>query len=121
MKHTVLLIDDESSYVHALAERLALRGFEPLVATDGEEGLAIAREKKPSLVILDLRMPGMDGLDVLRCLREEQPQVRVIILTGHGTTEDKDTCTELGAVAFYNKPINIKVLSQTLHDVLESA
>lgn len=121
MKHSVLLVDDESDYVQAMAERLTLRGFTPVYATDGEEGLKIANKIKPNLMVLDLRMPGLDGIEVLRRIRTDHPKMQVVVLTGHGTEADRTACMELGAVAFYNKPMNIEVLAQTLRDAAESA
>lgn len=121
MKQTVLLVDDEATYVQAMAERLALRGFAPSVACSGEDALRSIAREQPSAMVLDLRMPGMDGLEVLRQVRERFPGTRVVILTGHGTDKDREECVTLGAAAFFNKPIGIEILAQALRDKGEQA
>lgn len=112
----VLLVDDESQFVEALAERLQLRGFEALVANDGPAALDLLEKDLVGLVVLDLRMPEMDGLEVLRRIKERWPKTQVIIATGHGDEEDRRKCLELGAFAFLSKPVNIKELSRLLRE-----
>lgn len=121
MKHTILLIDDEVSFVTALAERLELRGFAPTVAHDGPTGINALENGEFAVMVLDLRMPDMDGVEVLERLRERGRTVPTVILTGHGTQEDHDRCAELGCVAFFNKPVNIEVLASTLREAADSA
>src|SRR5512147_1095744 len=117
----VLLIDDESQFVEALAERLQLRGFEALVANDGPAALNLLEKDLVGLVVLDLRMPEMDGLEVLRRIKERWPKTQVIIATGHGDEEDRRKCLELGAFAFLSKPVNIKELSGLLKEAWTEA
>jgi len=112
----VLLVDDERQLVEALAERLQLRGFETLVAHDGPPALDLLEKDLVGLVVLDLRMPEMDGLEVLRRIKEKWPKTQVIIATGHGDEEDRRKCLELGAFAFLSKPVNIKELSGLLRE-----
>ena len=112
----VLLVDDESQFVEALAERLQLRGFEALVANDGPAALDLIEKDRLQLVVLDLRMPEMDGLEVLRRIKEKWPKTQVIVATGHGDEEDRRKCLELGAFAFLSKPVNIKELSGLLRE-----
>jgi DNA-binding response OmpR family regulator len=112
----VLLVDDEWQFVDALAERLRLRGFETLVAHDGPSALDLLEKDVVRLVVLDLRMPEMDGIEVLRRIRERWPETQVIIATGHGDEEDRRKCMELGAFAFLSKPVNIKELSELLKE-----
>jgi len=112
----VLLVDDESQFVEALAERLQLRGFEALVANDGPAALDLIEKDRLQLVVLDLRMPEMDGLEVLRRIKEKWPKTQVIIATGHGDEEDRRKCLELGAFAFLSKPVNIIQLSGLLRE-----
>jgi DNA-binding NtrC family response regulator len=110
----VLMVDDEQRFVDNLAKRLALRGFSPVVAYNGRSGLdMIDRQTFPNLV-LDLRLPDIDGLEVLRQVRERHPDTRVIILTGSGTAQDFRRCQELGAFAFLSKPVNISALIRLL-------
>jgi len=117
----VLLVDDESQFIEALAERLQLRGFEALVANDGPAALGILEKDRLKLVVLDLRMPEMDGLEVLRRIKEKWPTTQVIIASGHGDEEDRRKCLELGAFAFLSKPVNIKELSGLLKEAWTEA
>ena len=86
----ILLVDDEKQFVDTLSERLGMRGFEARVAYDGPEALK-AVEQPTDVIVLDLRMPGMDGFEVLRNVKKSNPQVQVIILTGHGGDAEEQT------------------------------
>lgn len=110
----VLLVDDEREFVQTLSERLMMRDMGSAVAYDGESALDIVREDDPEVMILDLKMPGIDGIEVLRRVKQTRPEIEVIILTGHGSDADKQLCMELGAFAYLQKPVNIDVLSETL-------
>jgi len=67
-------------------------------------------------MVLDLKMPGIDGIDVLRRIRAEHPNIEVIVLTGHGSEKDEETCMELGAFAYLQKPVDIEKLSQVMQE-----
>jgi two-component system response regulator CpxR len=110
----VLLVDDEREFVQTLSERLSLRDMGSAVAFDGESALKLVHEEEPEVMILDLKMPGIDGIEVLRRVKETQPGIEVIILTGHGSEADRQTCMNLGAFAYLQKPVDIDVLSETL-------
>lgn len=110
----VLLVDDERDFVQTLSERLIMRDMGSAVAYDGESALNMIQEEEPEVMILDLKMPGIDGIEVLRQVKASNPDIEVIVLTGHGTEKDKDICMELGAFAFLQKPVDIQLLSQTL-------
>ncbi len=110
----VLLVDDERDFVQTLSERLIMRDMGSAVAYDGESALSMIKEEEPEVMILDLKMPGIDGIEVLRQVKSTNPDIEVIVLTGHGTEKDKDICMELGAFAFLQKPVDIQMLSQTL-------
>ncbi|WP_321404684.1 response regulator [Maridesulfovibrio sp.] len=112
----VLLVDDEREFVKTLSERLLLRDLGSAVVYDGESALDVVKEDEPEVMILDLKMPGIDGIEVLRRVKNERPNIEVIILTGHGSDEDRKTCMALGAFAYLNKPVDIDVLSKTLKD-----
>ena len=105
----ILLVDDEKQFVDTLAERLAMRGFEARVAYDGPEALK-AVELPTDVIVLDLRMPGMDGFEVLRNVKKSNPQVQVIILTGHGGDAEEQTAYRMGAYNFLRKPMDIEEL-----------
>lgn len=110
----VLLVDDEREFVQTLSERLLLRDMGSAIAYDGETALQMASEDEPDVMILDLKMPGIDGIEVLRRIKATQPEIEVIILTGHGNETDRETCMQLGAFAYLNKPVDIDVLSETM-------
>lgn len=110
----VLLVDDEREFVQTLSERLLMRDMGSAVAYDGESALNMVSEDEPEVMILDLKMPGIDGIEVLRRVKETRPEIEVIILTGHGSEADRAVCMELGAFAYLQKPVNIDVLSETL-------
>jgi two-component system response regulator CpxR len=110
----VLLVDDEREFVQTLSERLLMRDMGSAVAYDGESALNMIAEDEPEVMILDLKMPGIDGIEVLRRVKESRPEIEVIILTGHGSDADRETCMKLGAYAYLQKPVDIEVLSDTL-------
>jgi two-component system, OmpR family, response regulator CpxR len=110
----VLLVDDEREFVQTLSERLLLRDVGSAVAYDGESALNLVAEDEPEVMILDLKMPGIDGIEVLKKVKATQPDIEVIILTGHGSEADKEICMQLGAFAYLRKPVDIEILSETL-------
>ena len=115
----VLLVDDEREFVQTLSERLLLRDMGSAVAYDGESALEMLREDEPEVMILDLKMPGIDGMEVLRRVKETQPDIEVIILTGHGNETDRETCMRMGAFAYLQKPVDIDILSETMKQANE--
>ena len=119
MPSKVLLVDDEREFVQTLSERLILRDMGSAIAYDGESALNLIKEDEPEVIIVDLKMPGVDGLEVLRKVKETRPEIEVIILTGHGHEEDRKLCLELGAFAYLQKPLDINVLSDTIQKANE--
>jgi len=110
----LLLVDDEREFVQTLSERLLMREVHSATAYDGETALDILSEDEPEVMILDLKMPGIDGIEVLRKVKATRPEVAVIILTGHGSEKDREVCMSLGAFAYLQKPVDINVLTETL-------
>jgi DNA-binding NtrC family response regulator len=117
----VLLVDDEREFAQTLSERLQMRDVGSAVAYDGESALKLVKDDEPDVMILDLKMPGIDGIEVLRRVKRTNPHIEVIILTGHGSDEDCKTCMELGAFAYLQKPVDIDLLSETLRKANEKA
>jgi two-component system, NtrC family, nitrogen regulation response regulator NtrX len=105
---SILVVDDEKSIRESLHGILADEGFRPIFARDGEEGVAMVREENPDLVLLDIWMPGMDGLEALRRIREISPDKMVIMMSGHGTIETAVKATKLGAYDFIEKPLSLE-------------
>ncbi len=114
MPSKVLLVDDEREFIQTLSERLMMRDLGPAIAYDGESALDLIREDEPDVMIVDLKMPGINGLEVLRKVKQMRPEIEVIILTGHGHEEDRELCMQLGAFAYLQKPLDINVLSETI-------
>lgn len=112
----VLLVDDEKEFVHTLSERLQARDFASAVAYDGEDALSFVDTQVPEVMVLDLKMPGIDGIEVLRRVKQQHPEVEVIILTGHGSEREEALAHELGAFAYLHKPVDIELLASTMRD-----
>jgi len=110
----ILLVDDEKKYVQTLSKRLMMRELDSAVVYDGTSALELARDDEPDVMILDLRMPDIDGIEVLRRVKQTRPAIEVIVLTGQGSEEDRKTCMELGAFAFLSKEVGIDELSRTI-------
>jgi DNA-binding response OmpR family regulator len=106
----VLLVDDEEEFVSTLAERLRLRDIVAEVALNGEQALKAVEERPPHVVVLDVLLPGMGGLEVLRRIRDSHPQVQVILLTGRGSDEEARKGMALGAVDYLVKPVHLEEL-----------
>lgn len=102
----VLIIDDEEGIRKVMSITLADAGYEALTAADGENGIRLCREKSPQIVITDIRMPRMDGIDVLKQIKEEDPDKEVIVVTGFGEMELAIRALQLDASDFITKPIN---------------
>ena len=114
-KLSVLLVDDEEDFVNTLAERLLMRNIAPHVALNGEQAIQMLQNHRFDVMVLDLKMPGMDGLEVLRSVRINHPRVQVIILTGHGSEKDEEAARRLGAYDYLQKPVSIDELLEALH------
>jgi len=109
---SILLIDDERTFADTLAKRLSVRGIDCAVAYDGRAGLALVESNTYTGVVLDLRLPDLDGSVVLRRIMDLHPDLPVVILTGHGTDADEQECMKNGATAFLHKPVDLTQLVQ---------
>jgi two-component system, OmpR family, response regulator CpxR len=112
----VLLVDDEKELVQTLSERLISRDVGTYAVFDGKQALDLIDDDKPEIMVLDLRMPGIDGIEVLRRSKQKNPEIEIIILTGHGTEDDRQLCMELGAFAYLQKPVDLEDLSNTIQE-----
>lgn len=105
----ILLVDDEKDFVDTLAERLEMRDFKVSVAYSGESALEAVNEPT-DIIVLDLRMPNIDGFEVLRRVKQQNAQVQVIILTAHGGDAEEETAYRMGAYSFMHKPFDFEDL-----------
>ena len=117
VESTVMLVDDEVPFVETMTKRLAKRGLNVLSAFSGEESLGVL-DKHPNIdvVILDVKMPGMDGIETLQVIREKFPLVEVIMLTGHATVESAIDGMKKGAFDYLMKPSDMDVLMAKVKD-----
>jgi two-component system, NtrC family, nitrogen regulation response regulator NtrX len=118
-KPRILVIDDEAAIRDSLRMTLEYEGYEFLGAATGQEGLALAEREAPDLVLLDVKMPGMDGLDVLERLRHMNEATPVVMISGHGTTSTAVEATKKGAFNFIDKPFESDKLLLTLKIALD--
>ena len=114
----VLLIEDDASIVAGLQLNLSLEGYEVLTAGDGETGYELAVRERPDLVVLDIMLPGMHGLEVLRRLRELDADLPVLVLTARGEEGDKVLGLQLGADDYISKPFNLPELRARINAAL---
>lgn len=119
MHHTILIIDDEKDIRTALTGILEDEGYQVLSAESGSEGIESARQELPDLILLDIWMPGMDGLEALEKLKREFPQVIVIMISGHGTIETAVRATKLGAFDFIEKPLSLEKVLISVANALQ--
>ena len=115
MKIRVLLVDDEEEFVETLAQRLEVREFDVTTALSGADALERLEHEEVDLVILDLQMPGVDGIEVLRKIKELKPLIEVIMLTGHATVETAIEGMKLGAFDFLIKPTETEELVEKIN------
>jgi len=116
MDERVLLIDDEQDFMDVLAERMRDRGMRVSTTTSPVEALDKADEENFDAIILDLMMPEMNGLEALTRLRERNPDLQIILLTGHATVEKGIEAMKLGALDFLEKPIDIQALNAKIKE-----
>jgi len=112
----VLLVDDETEFLDTLVKRIKKRDVNVTGVESGEKALAFLNEHAVDVVVLDVRMPGMDGIETLRELKKRHPLVEVILLTGHASLEVAIEGMELGAFDYLMKPIDIDELLYKLED-----
>src|SRR5215218_598328 len=117
-KSRILVIDDESAIRDSLRMTLEYEGYECLLAATGQEGLTLAERESPDLVLLDVKMPGMDGLEVLERLRGMNEALPVIVVSGHGTISTAVEATKKGAFDFIEKPFSSEKVLVSLRNAL---
>jgi len=114
LKANVLVVDDEEQFLEVFSRRLQGRGMKIDTAASGEDAIKRAKERDFDAIVLDLVMPGLGGLETLKRLKDENPDLQIIILTGHATLEKGIEAIKAGAVDFMEKPVDINKLMEKL-------
>lgn len=115
----ILVIDDEEPTLSMFRLFLGAYGYQVFTAANGSEGIELYKKERPSIVLTDIKMPGMDGLTVLKQIKNIDPKTEVIVITGHGDMELAKQALDLDAVGFINKPIKKEALDQALNKARE--
>ena len=110
----ILVVDDEASIRDALKQLFEYEGHKVALASDGIEALAFLEESRPDLIFLDVKMPGLDGLEVLKRIRDRDSAALVVMISGHGTIDTAVDATRKGAYDFLEKPLDSDRLLQSL-------
>jgi len=114
----ILVVDDEESMRHFLVKTLRREGYDVVAARDGPEALALAQDRPPDLALLDVRMPGMDGVALMRSLRGLLPHLPVVLMTGYGTVQHALTAMKQGANDYVTKPFRVDAVKATVAKAL---
>jgi DNA-binding NtrC family response regulator len=114
MTEKVLLVDDEEDFLEVMGERLSARGIDVTTSISAEDALEQIDKDLFDAVILDLQMPGMNGIEALKKIKKQHPELQVILLTGHATVEKGVEAIKLGAMDFVEKPADLSVLGEKI-------
>ncbi len=115
----ILVVDDEPNIRRTLSAVLRTRGFDVDSASNGSDALQLIRDSKYDVTIMDVRMPGMSGIQALQAMVAEEQGLRVILMSGHGEADEKNAALEHGATAFLEKPISVDSLLELLQQLLD--
>jgi two-component system nitrogen regulation response regulator NtrX len=118
-KERILIVDDEKNIVGSLQDILSDEGYEVHTASDGLDALEMIQADPPDLVLLDIWLPGMDGIEVLKAVKAYYPEIQVLIMSGHGTIDTAVKATKLGASDFIEKPFSLDALTQSIEKALK--
>jgi len=111
---SVLLVDDEEQFLDALSQRLEARGLKVDTVTSGEDAVKQVEDRNFDAIIVDLAMPGIDGIETLKQIKEKRPDLEIIMLTGHATVKSGIEAMKLGADDFLEKPVDLNVLLEKI-------
>lgn len=115
-KPRILLVDDEVVFANNLLKLLSKRGYDSVVAYNGADAVAMVEKREFDVIILDMKMPGMDGIATLKEIKKKVPSVEIVILTGHGSIESGIEGMQLGAFDFLMKPVSIDDLQEKVSE-----
>jgi CheY-like chemotaxis protein len=114
MAEKVLIVDDEKDFLEIIAERLGVRGMDVSTATSAEDALHMVEKKSYDVVIMDFMMPALDGFKALKLLKQKQPEIQIILLTGNVPQQKRLEAKKLGALDVFEKPPDLKALIQKI-------
>jgi len=121
MNKTILIVDNEKDFCTILSDSLSQDKYRVVTAFNGKTGLELAKKERPDLMLLDIKMPGMDGIEVLRKIKKMKKEIVVIMFTGYGTLETAREAMKLGAYDYVTKPVDLFLLKSLVEEVLEGA
>ena len=116
----LLMVDDEVKFLESISKRLVLKNFDVTTAVNGKEAIESAEKGFFDVAVVDFQMPGMDGTQVLRTLKEKHKYLEIIMLTGHATVDSAVECTKLGAFKYLEKPYDFENLVETIQEAYEA-
>ncbi len=119
-KIKLLMVDDEVKFLESISKRLVLKNFDVTTASNGKEAIASAEIGLFDVAIVDFQMPGMDGAQVLKALKDKHKYLEIIMLTGHATVDSAVECTKLGAFKYLEKPYAFEKLVETVTEAYEA-
>ena len=119
-KIKLLLVDDEVKFLQSIAQRLELKNIDVIAVSNGEEAIASAEKDLFDVAVVDFQMPGMDGAQVLKALKERHKYLEIIMLTGHATVDSAVECTKLGAFKYLEKPYAFEKLVEVIKEAYEA-
>jgi DNA-binding NtrC family response regulator len=119
-KIKLLIVDDDEKFLNTISERLGLKDFKVSSTTEAEKAVKLAKKGKFDVAILDLKMPGMDGTELLKILKKKHKFLEVIMLTGFASIDSAVECTKLGAFGYLEKPYSFEKLLETLKEAYET-
>lgn len=119
-KMKLLIVDDEVKFLNSISKRLALKDFDVTTASDGKTAVDVAKKDKFDVALVDLKMPDMDGREVLKILKKRHKFLQILILTGHASIDSAVECTKLGAYKYLEKPFEFDRLVEALQEAFEA-
>ena len=119
MNAKILLVDDEKEFIDALTQRLEVRGLKVTGATRGQDAVDLIGNQSFDIIVLDLAMPGMDGLETLQKIKEKDPDAEIVMLSGHGNIKSGVEAMKLGAEDFLEKPVDLNDLLKRVEEARE--
>jgi len=119
MKNTILVVDDEKEICDLFQDTLTQEGYQVLTATNGKEAVSLGKQNRFDLALLDIKMPGMDGIEVFQKLKKVKKDMQVIMLTGYGNLKTAKEAMRLGAYDYLTKPFDFELVKNIIREALE--